>query len=780
MLVSLASLLTMGAVAQDVAPVAETSTPAVVVAATPLEESTPIDSTKAVKLLPACPVQPATESPAPVDDSARLATWEMIVFVIVVVGVIGLGIWKSSDPKETKEEKKEKGAADYFLAGRGLSWWLVGFSLIAANISTEQFVGMSGKASNWVGLAIAGYEWLAAITLVIVAFTFLPMLLKRGVFTIPQFLEERFDGKARSIMAISNLVILVGVPTAGVIYAGAKVVSGYFDLSMTTSCIIIAASATVYVYVGGLKACAWTDLIWGAALIVGGGVVLIFAMDHLTAADPQMLIQTASATSDVTVESLANSSAMERFFSLNGGEALTATNAVGGKLSMVRPASDPEIPWTALCLGLWIPNFFYWGLNQYIMQRTLASKSLAEGQKGIVFAAALKLLIPFVVIIPGILAYNLFQDDMKAQADVKNAEAMKSTTELATKSSQTPLYNITADYLMANPSGITLVEQNFTAAKPSEDNATLYKSIRLDLASTMSAEQPADITAVMESVNARYKAAKRDELVMPESVTEVAKQQRILASTLAFDLAKLNNEHIKSLTGDETSKYVASTPLVGYDYDSSFALLLRKLLPNTGWAWFVLAALFGAVVSSLASMLNSASTLFTMDIYNQIRKEQSTQSELVTVGKLGVLVCAGIALGLAIFLSTKLDSIFSYIQEFQGFLSPGALVVFLFGFFVPKCPRYFGWLGIAINVVEYALIKYVFMPDMPFLNRMAVCLVTITIVGFIVTLINSKRGGKAIVLADKGIVEMESSGSAKVAGIFVVIATIALYAAFWG
>ena len=201
-----------------------------------------------------------------------LPLWEMIVFCVVVVGVIGLGIWKSSDSGESTENKEEKGAADYFLAGRGLSWWLVGFSLLAANISTEQFVGMSGQSADWLGLAIAGYEWLAAIVLVIVAFTFLPMLLKRGVFTIPQFLEERYNGVARVAMAFVNLLILVGVPTAAVIYAGASVVSIYFDLSVTTGCLIIAGAATVYVYVGGLKACAWTDLIWGAALIVGGGV----------------------------------------------------------------------------------------------------------------------------------------------------------------------------------------------------------------------------------------------------------------------------------------------------------------------------------------------------------------------------------------------------------------------------------------------------------------------------------------------------------------------------
>ncbi len=704
----------------------------------------------------------AQEAAAATTATEVLPLWEMIVFCIVVVGVIGLGIWKSGDSGESKEKKEEKGAADYFLAGRGLSWWLVGFSLIAANISTEQFVGMSGKAANWVGLAIAGYEWLAAIVLVIVAFTFLPMLLKRGVFTIPQFLEERFDGKARTIMAVANLIILVGVPTAGVIFAGAKVVSGYFGLSMTLGCIIIGLCATVYVFVGGLKACAWTDLIWGAALIVGGGVVAILALQEIGAADPNALIQTATATSQVTVDQLANMSGWDRFLALNSGDAVTATNAVGGKMHMIRPANDMEIPWTALCLGLWIPNFFYWGLNQYIMQRTLASKSLAEGQKGIVFAAALKLLIPFVVLIPGILAYNLYNADMKADAATKATEAIAKVEA----SGKTPLYNITADYVATEPAkAVDYISKNAAAAGTAKQKAKI-EALKADLSAVFAADSTAAIAAVCTKL----------ELTMPAGVTDLVKQKRIAAALIADKLAKESNAILKDKATD--TAFSTSDPINGYDYDSAFGTLLRKLLPGTGWAWFVLAALFGAVVSSLASMLNSASTLFTMDIWNKIRKEQCEQKELVTVGKIGVLVCSAIALLLAIFLSTKLDSIFSYIQEFQGFLSPGALAVFLFGFFVPKCPRYFGWLGIAINVVEYGLLK-ICCPEMAFLNRMAVCLITIVIVGFIISWRNAARGGEAVQLADKGILEMESSSRAKLCGLAVIAVTVALYIIFW-
>ena len=166
---------------------------------------------------------------------------EIILFTIFVVGVIALGLYqgnKTSGDGETGE------ASSYFLAGRGLTWWLVGFSLIAANISTEQFVGMSGKAADWLGMAIASYEWMAAVTLVIVAFVFLPKFLKAGIFTAPEFLEYRYGVFSRFVMAVATLVILVGVPTASVIFSGAKVVSVYypdnpilkFDLCLLVDC----------------------------------------------------------------------------------------------------------------------------------------------------------------------------------------------------------------------------------------------------------------------------------------------------------------------------------------------------------------------------------------------------------------------------------------------------------------------------------------------------------------------------------------------------------------
>ncbi|MCQ2364368.1 MAG: sodium/solute symporter [Akkermansia sp.] len=699
----------------------------------------------------------AQETAEATAEASALAPWEMVVFCLVVVGVIGLGIWKSGDSKETEEEKKEKGAADYFLAGRGLSWWLVGFSLLAANISTEQFVGMSGQAADWLGLAIAGYEWLAAIVLVIVAFTFLPMLLKRGVFTIPQFLEERYNGVSRVTMALVNLLILVGVPTATVIYAGANVVAVYFGLQVWQGCLIIAACATVYVYVGGLKACAWTDLIWGAALIVGGGVVAYFAIAALGSMDiasaaGQKLMDTATVSSGATADAMQSTGCsfcdgLHRLWTLNDGDGGAAVNGIGGKLHMIRPANDPVMPWTVYLLGLWIPNFFYWGLNQYIMQRTLASKSLEEGQLGVVFAAFLKLLIPFVVIIPGILAYNLFRDDLSSLADKNTAAVVTKAEADAAATGKAVIYNLNASRLIRTDSAAEALEMVKHNAEVASASDAITKITELG-------EQLAAIPAA--NIGERAEVAQH--------------------------IMEVEADVTKAARADE-AHFIVTSSLAAYHYDSAFATLLKRLLPGTGWAWFVLAALFGAVVSSLASMLNSASTLFTMDIYGKAKEvcgSPASPTQLVAVGKVGVLVCALIATAIAPFLDNPaFGGIFTFIQEFQGFLSPGVLAVFLFGFFVPKCPRVFGWLGIVLGAVAYASCKWVILPDWAFLDRMAVSFLAVCVCGLILTLVNIAKGGEAVVLTDKGIIEIKPSARAKVFGIIVVILTIALYAIFW-
>lgn len=656
-------------------------------------------------------------------ESGAMGMLDMILFLVAVVGVIAFGIWQGN--KETKDAAESGGAAGYFLAGRGLTWWLVGFSLIAANISTEQFVGMSGQAADWLGMAIASYEWMAAITLVVVAFVFLPKLLRCGIYTIPEFLEYRYGVVSRTVMAISTLVILVGVPTASVIYSGAKVVSVFFaghsvmglDLgSITVGCWIIGLSAALYVFVGGLKACAWTDLIWGAALIAGGAVVMWLALGAMKDADPNELIATKVANSSATVQDIEKASGWERFMLLNDGKngeaaAVEGENLAGGKVHMIRPKTDSAIPWTALLLGLWIPNFFYWGLNQYIVQRTLGSKSLAEGQMGIVFAAALKLIIPFVVVIPGILCFNLYSKELKSEAGKKNA-----ATFLEIQKDSTKVYPFT---------------QNFALTEPAKAREVLAHNAKI-----------------------------------------VGKPVEIAADAPISEVFDANG---KLLEAAGAAKITSGTKLIGYDYDAAFPMLLRKLM-KPGITWFVLAAIFGAVVSSLASMLNSASTIATIDIFQKL-KPQSSQDTLVNVGKfftvLFVLISCVIAPNLG---NPAFGGIFTFIQEFQGFISPGVLMVFLFGFLVPRAPRYLGWLGIAVNVVLYGALK-VAAPGIPFLNRMAICFGVVFAVMMVITLV--KPLAQPVVMPTTDLIALESSKKAKIVGIGVVIATLALYVIFW-
>ncbi len=653
-----------------------------------------------------------------------MAILDLFLFVFFVIGVIGLGIWQS----RKEELKSEHGASDYFLAGRGLTWWLVGFSLIAANISTEQFVGMSGKSADWLGMAIASYEWMAAVTLVVVAFVFVPKLLKCGIYTIPEFLEYRYGSFSRTVMALATLIILVGVPTASVIFSGAKVVSvAFVDVpilgSLTAMCWVIGILAAVYVFVGGLKACAWTDLVWGSSLILGGAIIAVLAFNLLGSMDADDLIKTKVATSDATVAELEDAGAWERFKLLNKGEAQDGPNGSGGKLHMVRSKQDPEIPWTALILGLWIPNFFYWGLNQYIMQRTLGSKSLAEGQKGVVFAAGLKLIIPFVVVIPGILAYNLFSGDLHDEAMRKN---------------ESILQQFEAKENLAFPFTV-----EFAETQPVKAAAILAHNV------TLGGETPS---------------------LDPSSGTEGL----FSANQMAIEAA--------SAIGIDSA-----TELVGYDYDAAFGTLLRNLL-QPGIRWFVFAAITGAVISSLASMLNSASTIATMDIYYKIKPE-STQPQLVVAGRMFVVIFVLVASIIAPSLgSPAFGGIFTFIQEFQGFISPGILAVFIFGFLVHKAPRYLGWLGILSNVFLYGFFKWIggpfltsrglwFSPEMAFLDRMGLCLIIVLIICTVATKLHPLK--EPVDMPVNKNFDMTPSKSAKIGGVVVCVATLALYVIFW-
>ena len=677
---------------------------------------------------------------------------DITVFIGFVVAVISIGLFKS---------RHEKTSEDYFLAGRGLKWWLIGFSLIAANISSEQLVGMSGNAASHIGLAIASYEWMAAITLVVVAFAFLPYFLRAGIYTMPEFLEYRYNATARTIMAVLTLLIYL-LLLGSVTYSGALTIEtmagkmGY-DVPILHGALIIGIIAMVYVTAGGLKACAWADLIQGSALIVGSAVVMIFAFMKLGGSSEELAFVENVKTGAVGFKTFTQDvGAVDRFWELNKV-----------RMNMFLPKDDKTLPWTALMLGLWIPNFYYWGLNQYITQRTLASSSLAEGQKGIVFSAFMKLVIPFVVVIPGIIAFNLFAKDMQNQSVGDNA-------------------TVIAAYAQANPE-TQLVE---VATAPSEEAIAGWPAGRFMVA--------------VYADEANMKAAKtQNPFVLP--LTQEAYDALEVAEYTVFDSDdKAWQTVFPALAGElevynasvrEAAKAAGVTPksksFIAYKYDTALGQLLSSVLPQkTGLVGFVLAALLGAIVSSLAAMLNAASTIFTMDIFKKYLSPNAGQGAMVLLGR----VCVVIFSAIAIFLAPKLgdpkisNSIFTIIQAGQGFLSPGILAVFAFGLLVRKAPPIAGVVGLVLNVVAYSLLWYLStIPSLMandtmavvignFLNRMAICFGLCLVAMAVITVL--KPLPQPVEFHTKTDLNLTSSGGAKLAGIVVVIITLALYVLF--
>ena len=630
-----------------------------------------------------------------------LSIVDILVFFVFIASVIGLGLYKS------KGEGKD--SESYFLAGRGLMWWLIGVSLIAANISSEQFVGMSGSAADYLGLAISSYEWMAAITLVVVAFVFLPYFLKTGIFTMPQFLEVRYGPGARGIMAVFMIVMLVLISLTGIIYAGGLTMSELFsghsflDLGLTGWCWVIGMLAAVYIAAGGLNASAWADLIQGSALVIGGAIIAYFAFDKLGS----------TAVADLTAGSVNPRDVAD---DAGGIEKLMALNHE--KMHMKLPAWDKNIPWTALLVGLWIPNFYYWGLNQYITQRILGSSSLKEGQRGIVFAAALKLIIPFIIVIPGIIAFNLYSKDLAA------IDAEKNDTEWASLEKD-----------LGNADSKNGFVMNIQWARLHAE-----KSAAIDTHNV----------AVLEKAGVDVSDFEGDTLTEEQRFSDIP---GLLTSTDGLTV----------------------TPIEGYKYDAALNLLMKNLLPeNTGLRGFVIAALFGAIVSSLAAVLNAASTIFTMDVYNKYIHRDASQKKLVSTGRIAVGVFALIGCGLAPNLD-KFGSIFKYIQQFQGYASPGILAVFVFGLLNRRASGITGVVGLLLNPVLYwALDQYT---NLAFLDAMGICFVTVLIVMWIIGIL--KPLPKPVEFKTNTTMNLETSRGARLAGIGVVIATLILYAVFW-
>ena len=307
-----------------------------------------------------------------------LAGVDYAVLAIYAVALVSIA-WAVS--REKKGHKKD--TSDYFLAGKALPWWAIGTSLIAANISAEQVIGMSGSGFA-IGLAIASYEWMAALTLLIVAKYFLPIFLEKRIYTMPQFLEQRYNHSVRMVMAVFWLGVYTFVNLTSILWLGSLTINTLTGLDLTYSLIALAGFAALYSLYGGLKAVALTDIIQVVLLVLGGLLICYLALDRVSGGQGVL------------------------------GGFVQLMDKAPEKFDMILARDNPNwkfLPGLSVLIGgMWIMNLSYWGFNQYIIQRALAAKNIREAQTGLAFAAFLKLLVPVLVVFPGIAAFVLEPD----------------------------------------------------------------------------------------------------------------------------------------------------------------------------------------------------------------------------------------------------------------------------------------------------------------------------------------------------------------------------------
>lgn len=536
--------------------------------------------------------------------SVGLSGLDYTIFGLYVLIILFVGLFVSRKNRQSTE--------GYFLAGKSIPWWAVGASLIAANISAEQFIGMSGSGFS-IGLGIASYEWMSAICLVLVGKFFLPVFIHQNIYTIPEFVEKRYNNTLKTILAVFWVCLYIFVNLTSVLYLGGLALETILGVPMMYSIFGLAIFSIIYSVYGGLSAVVWTDVIQVAVLIFGGFATTYMAVSFI--------------------------GGDAGFF---GGFGVMY-DAAPDHFKMILDQDNPQfmnLPGIAVLIGgMWVASLYYWGFNQYIIQRTFASKSIDEAQKGLVFAGYLKFLIPFIVVIPGIAAYII-----------------------------------------------------------SNDPALLAK---------------------------------------------------------LGDLAQVNMP--SDARADRAYPWLA------------------QFLP-VGIKGVVFAALTAAIVSSLASMLNSTATIFTLDIYKEYFDKKASDKKLVNVGRLTGICAILIACFIAPLLGT-IGQAFQYIQEYTGLVSPGILAVFMLGLFWKKTTAKGATIGVLASIPIALLLK--FLPiQMPFLDQMMYTFILTCATIVFVTLSTSENDDdpKGIILTKK---MFETSTGFKLGTYVIMIITVVLYAVFW-
>lgn len=294
--------------------------------------------------------------------------------LILVLFVVGVGYFS------LRSTKKSFTVEEYFFADKTLTWPVIGITIIASNISTEHFVAQAGEG-YLVGLAYASYEWTASLVMIFVALVVLPKFLRAGIRTLPEYLEYRYNQTTRLLMAIVVVFIYIWVLLPSVIYLAAVTLTGIFDINIFVFIFFIGIVSGVFSVFGGLNTVVKANIIFGVLILLGGASLALLGLVKV--------------------------GGMGTFAKLNPE-----------RLTSLLPANDTHLPWTNVFLGgLWVLHYNYWCANQFIVQHSLASKTLSEGQKGILFAATLKMFMPFLIIIPGIMGYNFFHDQFMSNPD---------------------------------------------------------------------------------------------------------------------------------------------------------------------------------------------------------------------------------------------------------------------------------------------------------------------------------------------------------------------------
>lgn len=553
---------------------------------------------------------------------------DYIVFIVYFIIVAGYGLYIYYRKRSAVQDSK-----DYFLAEGSLTWWAIGASLIASNISAEQFIGMSGSGFQ-MGLAIAAYEWMAAVTLIVVAIFFMPVYLKNKIFTMPQFLHQRYNGTVAMIMAIFWLMLYIVVNLMSILYLGAIAISGISGIDVST-CIILLSIFAIVITLGGMKVIGYTDVIQVLVLVIGGFVATYIALDIISEGQGFF-----AGLSNL------NKGASEHFDMIFSPE----------------NEAYMELPGLSVLIGgLWIANLSYWGCNQYITQRALGA-SLPTARNGLLFAAFLKMLMPLIVVIPGIAVYYIIKNDIAV---------------------------IHPDMLLTS-SGV-------------------------------------------QDPNKAYSA-------------------------------------------------------------------LLTLLP-TGLKGLSFAALTAAIVASLAGKANSIATIFTLDIYKKALNPAASETKLVNVGKISVVVSMLLGTLLALLVGNALmgegKQGFQYIQEYTGFVSPGIFAMFILGFFWKRTTSNAALFATIGGFVFSVLLKFsgqmmdleflaainFAVPtangyEIPFMDRMSIVFLLCVIGMVIISLYENKKG-----IQPNGL-EIDTK-MFKVSPTFLVLSllilgtTAALYIVFW-